>query len=108
MDYDDHLSQLFRTTIGLLSLEDETVLNAAWDCINSIVKVLYGSCAISLRMRYCQQIVGHVNIGIVFLFIGNLLDAYTNTQSILTGCSTLSQEYCKLIGLYWKLMRRQL
>ena len=43
MDYDDHLSQLFRTTIGLLSLEDVTVLNAAWDCINSIVKVLYGS-----------------------------------------------------------------
>ena len=48
MDYDDHLSQLFRTTIGLLSLEDGTVLNAAWDCINSIVKVLYDSCAISL------------------------------------------------------------
>ena len=46
MDYDDHLSQLFRTTIGLLSLEDVTVLNAAWDCINSIVKVLYDSCAI--------------------------------------------------------------
>ena len=40
MDYDDHLSQLFRTTIGLLSLEDVTVLNAAWDCINSIVKVM--------------------------------------------------------------------
>ena len=24
------------------------------------------------------------------------------------SCSTLSQEYCELIGLYWKLMRRQL
>ena len=50
MDYDDHLSQLFRTTIGLLSLEDVTVLNAAWDCINSIVKVLYGSFV--MRSRY--------------------------------------------------------
>ena len=24
------------------------------------------------------------------------------------SCSTLGQEYCELIGLYWKLMRRQL
>ena len=34
--------------------------------------------------------------------------AIYDTQSILIGCSTLSQEYCKLIGLYWKSMRRQL
>ena len=34
-------------------------------------------------------------------------DAYTTLQSILIGCSTLSQEYCKLIGLYLKLMRKQ-
>ena len=39
-----------------------------------------------------------------FLEIPN--DVYiTDTQSILIGCSTLSQEYCKLIGLYWKIMR---
>lgn len=41
MEYDDHLSQLFRTTIGLLALEEEIVIKAAWECVNSIVKVLY-------------------------------------------------------------------
>ena len=35
-------------------------------------------------------------------------DAYTTLKSILIGCSTPSQEYCKLIGLYRKCMRRQL
>ena len=51
---------------------------------------------------------GHVNIGIIFLFIGNSQWCLYNTQSILIGCSTLSQEQCNLIDLYWKLMRRQL
>ena len=51
--------------------------------------------------------IGHVNIEIVSLFFGNFqLCLYT--QSILIGCSTLRQGYCKLIGLYWILMRRQL
>jgi len=40
MEYDDHLSQLFRTTIGLLALEEEIVIKAAWECVNSIVKRL--------------------------------------------------------------------
>ena len=35
-------------------------------------------------------------------------DALWNTQCIRIGCSTLSQEFCRLIGLYWRLMRRQL
>lgn len=39
MEYEDYLSQLFRATIGLLSHSDIRVLTAAWDCINSIVKV---------------------------------------------------------------------
>ena len=35
-------------------------------------------------------------------------DAYTTLSRNLIGCSTLSQEYCKLIGSYRKIMRRQL
>ena len=35
-------------------------------------------------------------------------DAYTTLSQNLMGCSTLSQEYCKLIGRYWKIMRKQL
>ena len=52
--------------------------------------------------------IGHVNIRIVFFLIGNSQWCLYNTQSILIGCSALSQEYCELIGLYWILMRRQL
>ena len=35
-------------------------------------------------------------------------DAYATLSQNLMGCSTLSQEYCKLIGRYWKIMRKQL
>ena len=35
-------------------------------------------------------------------------DAYTTLSPNLIGCSTLSQEYCKLISWYWNIMRRQL
>ena len=41
--------------------------------------------------------IGHVNIEIVSLFM--LIPS-------VIGCSTLPQGYCKLIGLYWILMRR--
>ena len=41
VEYEDYLSQLFRATIGLLANEDVNVLNAGWDCVNSIVKVDY-------------------------------------------------------------------
>ena len=51
---------------------------------------------------------GHGNIGIVFLFIGKSQWCLYHSQSILIGCSTPRQEYCKLIGSYWKSMRRQL
>ena len=37
-----------------------------------------------------------------------LNDTYISLSRNLNGCSTLSQEYCKLIGSYWKIMRRQL
>ena len=36
------------------------------------------------------------------------IDGYTTLSPNLIGCSALSQEYCKLIGWYWKIMRRQL
>ena len=42
VEYEDYLSQLFRSTIGLLACDDSAVLNAAWDCVNSIVKVTLG------------------------------------------------------------------
>ena len=48
---------------------------------------------------------GHVNIGIIFLCIGNSQCCFY-AIIILIGCSTLSQEYCMLIGLCWKTMRR--
>ena len=37
-------------------------------------------------------------------------DAYacTTLSQNLIGCTTLSQEYSKLIGCYWKIMRKQL
>ena len=45
----------------------------------------------------------HVTIGIIFSFVG-LLDILNDAdmllRQILIGCSSLSQEYCKLIGWY--------
>ena len=35
-------------------------------------------------------------------------DAYTTLSRNLIGCSALSREYRKLIGWYWKIMRRKL
>ena len=35
-------------------------------------------------------------------------DAYTTLSPKLIGCSTFGQEYCRLIGWYWRIMRRQL
>ena len=35
-------------------------------------------------------------------------DAYTTLSRNLIGCTILSQEYCKLIGWYWKIMGWQL
>ena len=61
-------------------------------------------------------IIGHFDIGIIFSYIGisqrPLYMLLSNeiphrTQSLI-GCSTLSQEYCKLIGWYSKIMRHKL
>ena len=59
-------------------------------------------------MRTILKSTGYINIGIIFLYIWNSQWCLYNTQSILIGRSPLSQEYSKLIGLYLKLMRRQL
>ena len=40
--------------------------------------------------------------------IGNYQWCLCNTHSIKIGCSIFSQEYCKLIGWYWKIMSRLL
>ena len=55
-------------------------------------------CHIRSQLQNTEETIGHVKIGIIFLFIGNSQWCLYNTQSILIGCSTLSQEYCKLIG----------
>ena len=51
--------------------------------------------------RACQL------IGIIFLCIGNSQLYNTILNWNLIGCSTLSQDYCQLIGLYWKIIRSQ-
>lgn len=48
-----------------------------------------------------RNLIGRVNIGIIFLCIRTL------SQSLIC-CSTLSQMFWKLIGQYWKIVRRQL
>ena len=53
-------------------------------------------------------LIGHVNIGIIFFVLEIPTDAYTTLSRNLIGCSRLGQEYCKLIGWYLKIMRRQL
>ena len=50
----------------------------------------------------------HVYIGIIFLFIEIPDDANTTPSQNLIGYPTLSQEYCKPIGQYRKIMSRQL
>ena len=35
------------------------------------------------------------------------IDVYSTLGQTLIGCSTLSREYCTLIGGYWKIGRRQ-
>ena len=55
----------------------------------------------------CGLWIEHVNLWIIFVFIGYSQSYLQHTLSIL-GCLTISKEYCKLIGLNWKLMRRQL
>ena len=48
------------------------------------------------------------DIGIVFFFCWKFrMILIQFTQSVMIGCSKLSQEYCKLIGLCLKLMERQ-
>ena len=51
--------------------------------------------------------IGHADIGTLFLWIENSKCCLNSAQSNLIGCSTLSQEYCKLIIWYCKIMRRQ-
>ena len=57
-------------------------------------------------LGFIFDVIGHDNLGIILLVNGNSQWCSYNPQSVLICCSTLSQEYCKLIGLYCKLMRR--
>ena len=50
------------------------------------------------------QSIGHVNIGVIFYCIGHPKWCIYSRNPI--GCSTLSQEYCKLIGWFWKIVRK--
>ena len=44
-------------------------------------------------------------LGHLLMYLKILNDAYTTLGQNLIGFSTLSQEYRKLIGSYWKIMR---
>ena len=77
------------------------------------LKGYHGDCAfvpVALYIIIKSDAIRYVNIGIIvysiMLEIPN--DAYTTLSRNLIDCSTLSQEYCKLIGWYWKIMKRQL
>ena len=52
--------------------------------------------------------IGHVIIGIILLYNGNFQWCLYNTMSKSYWLFTLSRQYCKRIGWYWKLRRRQL
>ena len=71
------------------------------------------SCPICLDHERCVSLlvrsIGHgVVIGIISYLLEIPSDAYIIPGQNLIGCSSLSHKYCKLVGLYWKLMRRQL
>lgn len=38
-DYTEYVPQLFRGLLHLFTDTDERVLNAAWDCLNAVIKV---------------------------------------------------------------------
>ena len=62
------------------------------------------SCADNFHKLYLpnssRSIIGHINFGIIFFFIGNSRLCLYNTQSILNRYLSLSQEYCNgLSGL---------
>ena len=62
----------------------------------------------NIAHRHIPSPSGHANTGIIFFCIGISQWCSYNNQPILIGCSTLSQEYWKLIFSHRKLMSRQL
>ena len=65
--------------------------------------------SIFMYFSLCPSIIGHVNIGIAFIcsFLLEIPNDASLSQFWL-AVQHSRQEYCKLIGWYWKIMRRQL
>ena len=61
----------------------------------------------TIQLKQLASVHLQLAIGIILICNGNSNDAYTTLSQNLIGCSTLSQEYCKLIGWYKKTMWRQ-
>ena len=57
--------------------------------------------------KQVRYLIRHVSNGIIFLCIGNSQWCLKTLSQNLLCCSTLGLEYWKLIGWYWKIMRRQ-
>ena len=70
-------------------------------------RLLSSSCN-SIGFAWDRQLIGQsiLELSSHLLEISN--NAHMLLRHILIGCLTFSEEYCKLIGLYWKMMRRQL
>ena len=51
-----------------------------------------------------DAIIGHLTLELSSTELEIPNDAYTTLSRNLIGCSTLSQEYCKMIGFYWKII----
>ena len=84
--------------------------------LNHSVVPLVFSPAFRIFCNSCQSLyperlfyrIGNVNIGIIFYCIKNSQWCVYNAQSKFDWLLTLSQEYSKLIGWYWKIVSRQL
>ena len=70
-------------------------------------RLLSSSCN-SIGFVWDRQLIGQpiLELSSHLLEIPN--DVHMLLSHILIGCLTFSEEYCKLIGLYWKIMIRQL
>ena len=119
----DNCTMLLDSLRGLPSASQVNHINSSLHvCVACLDKLPPSNKACQDRLMFVMKI-GYVNIGIVFFFIRNsqwflynLLSQFwlavqPRSLLLLLG-STLSQgsqeEYCKLIGLCLKLMRRQL
>ena len=81
-------------------------MTASYFCIlpSDWLEWLYSSIQVQL---YGSGVVNTPLVAAIFHSCTKPNNKPTFTQNLI-GCSTLGQEYCKLIGLYWESAKRQL